>query len=122
MHAPLAGSAAAAVSGIDLSGPTGGDQIILMAAFGHANFITGAALIYLSLKSRGGAVFLMTVIPVALAVAGVSVNYWTKHFPVQGEFPGRYNMMIYLVICIVTVVTAHIYRWNRRHQSIIESS
>ena len=117
VHAPLAGSTAALTSGIDLSGPSAGDQIMLMAAFGHANFITGAALIYLSFTSRAGSVFMMTVIPVALAIAGASVNYWTQYFPVQGEFPGRYNMMVYFMACIATVVTAHVHCWNTQHQT-----
>ena len=94
VHTVFAGSVAANVSGIDIGGPSGGDQIMLMAAFGHANFITGAALIYQGIFNRVGALFLMCVIPLALAIAALSVNYWAADLALHGSFPGRFNLIV----------------------------
>lgn len=110
VHTVLAGSVAVDVSGINIGGPSGGDQIMLMAAFGHANFITGAALIYQGVFNRAGAVFLMCIIPLALAIAGLSVNYWAADLTFQGTFPGRFNMMVYGTVCIITAGITFIYR------------
>lgn len=114
VHTVFAGSLAVDVSGINIGGPSGGDQIMLMAAFGHANFITGAALIYQGVFNRAGAVFLMCIIPLALAIAGLSVNYWAADLAFQGTFPGRFNMMVYGTVCIITAGIAFIYR-RRAH-------
>ena len=87
---------------------------MLMAAFGHANFITGAALIYQGIFNRVGALFLMCIIPLALAIAGLSVNYWAADLPFQGTFPGRTNMTVYGTVCIITAGIAFVYR-RRAH-------
>jgi hypothetical protein len=59
----------------------------------------------------------MSVIPIALIVAGASINYWTQDLTVQGTFPGRYNMMIYGTVCVTTVLIAMICRW-RAHRRL----
>lgn len=104
VHTVLFGSVGAPTAGLDLAGPTGRDQLMLMAAFGSANFITGAALIYLGLANRFGALVLMAVIPVAMFITGVSIAYWEVDLVGQGVFPGTGNMTIYVLICTATVV------------------
>ena len=59
VHTVLAGSTGVELSGVDISGPTGRDQLVFMIAFGSSNFITGAALIYLGLTNRLGALIVM---------------------------------------------------------------
>jgi hypothetical protein len=114
VHTILAGSVAVDVSGIDVTGPTGRDQIVLMIAFGHANFITAAALIQAGLTSRTASMVLLTVIPVALLVAGISLDYWSEGLKGVGVFPGNRNMIIYIVICTITVASALLIRRRNR--------
>ena len=57
----MVGSVGVEKSGIDVTGPTGFDQFMLMVAFGHSNFVTGAALIFLGLRDRLGALLLMAI-------------------------------------------------------------
>lgn len=116
VHTLLAGSVAVEVSGIDVTGPTGRDQIVLMTAIGHANFITAAALIQAGLTSRAAAMVLLTVIPVALMVAGVSLHHWSEGLEGVGTFPGRRNMGIYMMICTITVASALLVRCRYRQQ------
>ena len=106
VHTVLAGSVGVEVAGLDLTGPTGRDQLTLMVAFGYSNFITGAALIFLGLTSRLGALIMLALIPLALIIAGASIQYWGGELVGQGEFPGVTNMRIYAAICVLTVITA----------------
>ncbi len=114
VHTVLAGSVAVDVSGIDVSGPSGRDQIVLMTAFGHANFITAAALIQAGLTSRTASLILLSVIPLALLIAGVSLNYWGADLQGVGVFPGKNNMRMYALICTATVASALLLRWWRK--------
>ncbi|MEO1079698.1 MAG: hypothetical protein AAFY29_09090 [Pseudomonadota bacterium] len=114
VHTVLAGSLAVDVSGIDVSGPSGRDLIVLMTAFGHANFITAAALIQAGLTSRMASLILLSVIPLALLIAGVSLHYWGADLQGVGVFPGMNNMRMYMLICTATVATALLLRWRRR--------
>ena len=43
VHTVLAGSVGIPKSGVDVSGPTGRDQLMFMVAFGYSNLLTGAA-------------------------------------------------------------------------------
>ena len=113
VHTVLFGNVGAETAGLDLTGPTGRDQLMLMAAFGSANFITGAALIYLGLANRLGALILMVVIPIALVTAGASVAYWGADLVGQGVFPGTRNMQVYVAVCVVTVIAGVLVRKSR---------
>ena len=75
VHTVLAGNVGVVTAGLDMAGPTGRDQLTLMAAFGYSNFVTGVALIYLGLSNRRGAVIMLAVVPIALISAGVSIEY-----------------------------------------------
>jgi hypothetical protein len=112
-HTIFVGHAAVELAGLDLTGPTGRDQLMLMCAFGSSNFITGAALIFLGLTNRFGALILLAVIPIALSIAGASIGYWGADLEGQGVFPGMDNMRIYVMICILTVAVALVMRWRK---------
>ena len=114
VHTVFAGDKGAVIAGLDLAGPTGRDQLVLMIAFGSSNFITGAALIILGLTNRLGALILMSVIPLALFVAGAGLERWGGDLVGQGTFPGANNMRIYLIICVVTVMAGVASRYGRR--------
>ena len=106
------------IAGLDMAGPTARDQLMLMVAFGYSNFVTGAALIYLGLTNRRGALLLLAIIPLSLLLAGMSIGHWGAGLVGQGSFPGTSNMRIYAVVCVVTVVAAFTLRWrSRSHES-----
>ena len=70
MHTVFSGYAATGIAALDLSGPTGLDQLVLMNAFGAANVLSGAALIIMSLRDRPGALLFLAIIPVGYLSAG----------------------------------------------------
>ena len=102
-HTLLSFYAASDVAGLDLSGPTAFDQLVLMNAFGAANFLSGAALIYLSLRDRLGALLFLAVIPIAYLTAGIGLHLNGTDLLGQGVFPGRYMMAGYITLCFITV-------------------
>ena len=112
VHTVLAGSTGVAISGIDVSGPTGLDQLTFMIAFGYSNFVTGIALIYLGLTHRLGALIMLGAIPVSLLLAGASLEVWGSGLQGLGVFPGKRNMQIYAAICVATVSAALLIRWR----------
>jgi len=112
MHTVLVGFAAVDRAGLDLSGPTGLDQVMLMTAFGASNLITGVALIFLAFTNRKGVLVLLATIPLAYLLAGMGMSYWGTELMGQGEFPGLANMKIYLSVCMVTLL-AGLFGWLR---------
>ena len=113
VHTALAGSAGVTISGIDVSGPTGLDQLTLMVAFGYSNFVTGIALIYLGLTNRFGALILLAAVPVSLLVAGASLEHWGASLEGIGVFPGKRNMQVYMGVCLASVAAALLIRWRQ---------
>lgn len=102
-HTIFLGHAASEIAGLDLSGPTGRDQLVLMGAFGASNFITAAALIFVGLTSRAGALLMLAVIPLAYALAGIGTAVWSDGLQGQAAFPGQRNVAVSLAICVASV-------------------
>lgn len=105
-HTLMSSYAASDVAGLDLTGPTGLDQLVLMNAFGAANFLSGAALIYLSLRDRLGALLFLALIPLAYFMAGLGLRLNGADLAGQGVFPGQYMMAGYISLCLITVLAA----------------
>lgn len=115
-HTLLANHAATNIAGLDLSGPSGRDQLVLMAAFGASNLLSAAALIYLALRDRFGALIFLAVIPAAYLVAHTGFALNATDLVGQGVFPGRYMMVGYLSVCLVTVFRALLQRSRSRRR------
>lgn len=98
-HTVFAGHAATEIAGLDLTGPTGLDQLILMLAFGASNLVTASALIYLALTDRRGSLLLLGLIPLAYFAAHLGLQMHGVGLAGQGVFPGRFNMTVYLAVC-----------------------
>lgn len=113
-HTAFAGYAAAEIAGLDMAGPAGRDQLVLMVAFGASNFITAAALILVGLTSRFGALVMLSVIPFAYLAASLSLRFWEAGLLGQGVFPGARNMQVYILVCALTVVAALLTRRRAR--------
>lgn len=116
MHTVLVGFAAVDIAGLDLSGPTGHDQVTLMTAFGASNLITGVALILLGFTNRQGVLVLLATILAAYALAGLGLSHWGSELTGQGLFPGVDNMRIYLAVCVVTLIAGLAGWWRNRNQ------
>lgn len=104
-HTVFAGYAATEKAGLDLTGPTGLDQLILMLAFGASNLVTASALIYLALTDRRGSLLLLGLIPLAYFAAHIGLELHGVELVGQGVFPGRFNMMVYLTVCALTATS-----------------
>lgn len=113
-HTVFAGHAASEIAGLDLTGPTGRDQLVLMVAFGASNFITAAALILAGLTSRLSSLILLAVIPIAYVIGGLGLQYWEAGLEGQGVFPGEQNMRVYISICLLTVTASLAMLWRGR--------
>ncbi|MEZ5490208.1 MAG: hypothetical protein R3F50_07795 [Gammaproteobacteria bacterium] len=116
VHTVFVGNKGAILAGLDLAGSTGLDQLTLMIAFGASNLITGAALIVFGFVNRFGALIMLIVIPLAYAIAGVSLEYWGTNLTGTGSFPGRRNVAYYISICVFSVTVALLSMWRQRRQ------
>lgn len=100
MHTFLLRWAGVHVAGFDpVSTPS--DQFFMLGAFGISNFLTGFLYLLISRRARELSPSVLAIIPAAyllgligIGVAGVSP---------QAVFGGRYFMMVYLALCVVTV-------------------
>lgn len=76
------------------------DQLTLLGAFGISNILTGLIYILISRKAKNISPYILIIIPIAYAlgwlglkVSGISAN---------ALFLGKYFILIYLFVCIVT--------------------
>ena len=92
-------------AGVNIAGfdpvTTPSDQFFLLGAFGISNFLTGFLYLLISRKARELSPYVLAIIPatyllgmIGIGVAGVQA---------QADFPGKYFMMVYFAVCLVTV-------------------
>ena len=100
MHTFLLRWAGVHIAGFDTV-TTPPDQFFLLGAFGISNFLTGFLYLLISRKARELSPYVLAIIPatyllgmIGIAVAGVQS---------QAAFPGKYFMMVYFAVCLVTV-------------------
>ena len=89
------------------------DQLVLLGAFGISNFLTGMLYILISRKAPQLSHYVLALIPAAyltgfigLKLSGISAN---------AEFEGRYFMLVYLAVCVITLVIFLTARSHRKH-------
>jgi len=92
-------------SGVHIAGfdpvSTPSDQFFLLGAFGISNFLTGFLYLLISRKARELSPYVLAIIPATylLGVIGIGV----AGVRAQADFPGKYFMMVYFAVCLVTV-------------------
>lgn len=76
------------------------DQFFLLGVFGISNFLTGLLYLLISRKARQLAPHILILIPLAylLGLAGI----FSGGVHPQAAFEGKYFMLVYFGICIVT--------------------
>ena len=77
------------------------DQFFLLGAFGISNILTGFLYLLISRKARELSPYVLAIIPASylLGVIGIKV----AGVQAQAAFPGKYFMMVYFAVCLLTV-------------------
>ncbi len=110
MHTYLSTYAATNIAGLDLS-QNGQNLLVLMGAFGISNFLTGAIFLLIAFKARQVVPAVLGLIPLAYVVGLIGVRL---NAAPQAAFPGRYMMVVYLLVCVGTYFACLISMRKRR--------
>ncbi|MGA2275057.1 MAG: hypothetical protein ABSH00_15995 [Bryobacteraceae bacterium] len=82
------------------------DQLTLLGAFGISNLLTGVIFILISIEAAPLSDYVLLTIPCAYAVGAIGMR--TSGVKAQSAFYGRYFMMGYLGVCLVTFVLSRL--------------
>ena len=111
MHTFLLRWAGVHIAGFDPV-TTPSDQFFLLGAFGISNLLTGFLYLLISRKARELSPYVLAIIPgtyllgmIGIGVAGVQA---------QAAFAGKYFMMVYFAVCMVTVAVFLVQRGAQR--------
>lgn len=88
---------------LDLS-VNGADQLMLLSAFGISNLLTGAIYILVSLKAKALSATVILLILLAYLFGWLGTKY--AGVTPDSDFYGRYIMLGYFGVCIVTILVA----------------
>ena len=78
------------------------NQIFLLGIFGITNYLSGFIYILISRKARQLSPYVLMIIPVAYFLGLVGI--WSGGVRAQAEFYGKYFMLVYFGVCIVTSI------------------
>ncbi len=78
------------------------DQIFMLGVFGISNFLTGFIFLLISRKARELSPYVLIIIPAAYLLGLIGIT--SGGIRGQAAFDGKYLMMVYFSICIVTFV------------------
>jgi hypothetical protein len=101
MHTFLLTWSAVHIAGFDPT-TTPADQFFLLGVFGISNFLTGFLYFLISRRARELSPYVLIIIPLAylLGMIGISIS----HVHMQAAFEGKYFMMGYFAVCVVTFI------------------
>ena len=100
LHTFMVQHSAVHVAGMDLS-QAGGNQLMLLGAFGISNFLTGALFIAVAWKARQLVPAVLLILPLAYLLGFIALRL--NHVSPEAAFPGRWFMLCYLSICVTDV-------------------
>ncbi|HTB16446.1 MAG TPA: hypothetical protein VK752_32990 [Bryobacteraceae bacterium] len=83
------------------------DQLTLLGAFGISNLLTGAIFILVSIEAAQLSEYFLLIIPCSYVVGAIGMR--TSGVKPQSAFYGRYFMMAYLGVCLVTFVLSRLH-------------
>ena len=111
MHTFLLRWAGVHIAGFDPV-TTPSDQFFLLGAFGISNLLTGFLYLLISRKARELSPYVLAIIPATylLGIIGIGV----AGVQAQAEFLGKYFMMVYFAVCMVTVAVFLVQRGAQR--------
>ena len=79
------------------------DQVFLLGVFGISNFLTGFIYFLVSKKARELSPYVLIIIPLTDLLGLIGI--WSGNVHGQAAFEGKYFMLVYFSICIITFVT-----------------
>jgi hypothetical protein len=79
------------------------DQMFLLGVFGISNFLTGFIYFLVSKKARELSPYVLIIIPLTYLLGLIGI--WSGNVHGQAAFEGKYFMLVYFSICIITFVT-----------------
>jgi hypothetical protein len=82
------------------------DQLTLLGAFGISNLLTGAVFIMIGIEAAPLSEFVLLTVPCAYAIGVIGMR--TSGVKAQSAFYGRYFMMGYLGVCLLTFVLSRL--------------
>jgi hypothetical protein len=82
------------------------DQLTLLGAFGISNLLTGVIFILISIEAAPLSEYVLLTIPCAYVVGVIGMR--TSGVKAQSAFYGRYFMIAYLGVCLVTFVLSRL--------------
>jgi hypothetical protein len=83
------------------------DQLTLLGAFGISNLLTGAIYLLISLEAPRLAAWVLLAIPCAYLLGFLGVR--SAGVKRESAFVGRYFMLVYLGMCVVTFVLTRLH-------------
>ncbi len=84
------------------------DQVFMLGVFGISNFLTGFIYLLISRKARELSPYVLIIIPLSYILGLIGINSGGVHG--QAAFDGKYFMMVYFAICIVTFIVFMLHR------------
>ncbi|MHA1518698.1 MAG: hypothetical protein ACTSRK_00815 [Promethearchaeota archaeon] len=115
LHTLLINKAIATFAHYDLSDPVAGDIMYQMNAFGVSNLITGFILILIALKIRDMVDITLISIPIAYVIGTIAIR--TNGSEVQSDLLGKYMMIVYIGICMITFFAYKVKNWRDKKES-----
>ncbi|MEM7182037.1 MAG: hypothetical protein AAF518_14060 [Spirochaetota bacterium] len=79
------------------------DSLVLMGAFGISNYLTGAIYILVWKKAKFLAPYILGLIPMTYLLGAIGLQF--AGVEAQAEFKGKYMMLVYNGLCMITAVT-----------------
>ena len=79
------------------------DQVFLLGVFGISNFLTGFIYFLVSKKARELSPYVLIIIPLTYLLGLIGI--WSGNVHGQAAFEGKYFMLVYFSICVITFVT-----------------
>jgi len=76
------------------------DQIFLLGVFGISNYLTGFIYFLISRRARELSPYVLILVPLAYLLGLIGI--WSEHVHAHAAFKGRYFMLAYFGICVLT--------------------
>ena len=102
MHTFLLTWSATNIAKLDMAGGSS-DQIFLLGVFGISNFLTGFIYFLISRKAREISPYVLIMIPLTYLLGLIGI--WSGNVHGQAAFEGKYFMLVYFGVCILTFIT-----------------
>jgi hypothetical protein len=80
------------------------DQLTLLGAFGISNLLTGTLFLLVSVEARQLAAWVLLAVPCAYALGMAGIR--TAGVRREAAFLGRYFMIVYLGVCVITFLVS----------------